>query len=133
MIACLQDVLNAYYNSSHLTSEDSLMAVLSTSYKRLPSDAHRLMFVDAALHLQGRPPAHLMALWEGQLLLNEFQGDHMGQRLAARQRGEARAAWQKRQHIAAPARAAEMLADLQKLLLVRSETFIADYERPSSR
>ncbi len=39
-------------------------------YKGLPSDQHRHMFLDAALLLRDRPAAHLLALWEGQLLLD---------------------------------------------------------------
>ncbi len=39
-------------------------------YEGLPSDQHRHMFLDAALLLRDRPAAHLLAMWEGQLLLD---------------------------------------------------------------
>jgi hypothetical protein len=47
------------------------LAVLAKSYSALPSDAHRRMFLDAALLLHQQPAQHLTALWEAQLGLDE--------------------------------------------------------------
>lgn len=69
----VQGLLDDHRDSMNSESQVKLTAVLSKSYERLPSDAHRLMFVDVALLLRGRPPAHLTALWGGQLLLNECE------------------------------------------------------------
>ncbi len=121
---CVQGLLDDHRDSMNSESQVKLMAVLSKSYERLPSSAHRLMFLDVALLLRGRPAAHLTALWEGQLLLNEGNGQNNGlpvRQLPARRRGESHAAWQIRQHTAASGRAAELLEYLEKLLLVRKE------------
>ena len=109
--------------------------MLGKSYERLPSDAHRLMFVDAALLLRGRPPAQLKALWEGQLLLDESVGDNkwLSDGLPARRSGESRAAWLARQRTAAPGKAAKLLADLEKLVLVRSRSHHDPYGHESLR
>ena len=47
---------------------NNLFTVLSKCYERLPDDAYRQMFLDAALLLRGRKVSHLHALWKGQLL-----------------------------------------------------------------
>ncbi len=61
-----QDVLDAFTTGTD--ANEKLGLVLRTSYLRLPGEAHRCMFLDAALLLRDRPTAHLTALWEGQLL-----------------------------------------------------------------
>lgn len=96
--------------------------MLGKTYERLPSDAHRLMFLDAALLLRGCPPADLTALWEGQLLLddNKGEGPSLGQ-LPAKRRRESPAASQVPQQTRARKKAIELLGDLERLLLVRKE------------
>ncbi len=83
MADCVQVLLDDYRDNMNATSQVKLRAVLSWSYERLPSYAHQLMFLDAALLLQGRQPAQLTALWEGQLQLDERTGDN--NRLSVRQ------------------------------------------------
>lgn len=41
--------------------------MLRKSYDQLPTDEHRLMFLDVALMLNGRPVEHLTALWPASL------------------------------------------------------------------
>lgn len=120
----MQELLDEHCANMTTTSQHDLMKVLSGSYERLPSNAHRRMFLDAALLLRGCRPAQLTALWEGQLLLDENGIDNkepLVRQLPARRNGESRAAWHIRQQAAAPGKAAALLADLEKLLLVRSE------------
>lgn len=125
MADCVQELLDDYCVNPKSTSKAQLTGVLSRSYERLPSDAHRLMFLDAALLLRGRPPAQLTALWEGQLLLDASLGDNKwpSEGLPARGSGESKGAWRARQQTAAPVKAAKLLADLEKLILVRSEPY----------
>jgi hypothetical protein len=47
------------------------LALLAKSYEALPSDAHRRMFLDAALLLLQQPSQHLTALWAAQLELDD--------------------------------------------------------------
>ncbi len=128
----MQELLDDYRGHMNAALQDKLTAVLGWSYERLPSDAHRLMFLDAALLLRGRPPAQLTAVWEGQLLLNESVGDNQGpfvRQLPARLPGQSRAEWQACQQRAASGKAAKVLAHLEKLVLVRSETYEDPYGR----
>ena len=115
----MQELLDDHHDNKSTETQSKLMAVLHKSYDRLPSEAHRIMFLDAALLLQGRPSTHLTAVWEGQLLLDESNGmgPTFGQ-LPVRRRRESAVAWQIRRQTAASEKAAELLADLQKLLLV---------------
>lgn len=64
-----QGVLAGFTPDQNQTG-DKLQAVLRKSYDMLPSDQHRFMFLDAALMLRGCPVAHLIAVWEGILLLD---------------------------------------------------------------
>ena len=47
------------------------LALLAKSYEALPSNAHRRMFLDAALLLHQQPEQHLTALWAAQLELDD--------------------------------------------------------------
>jgi hypothetical protein len=52
--------------------------LLGKSYEALPSDAHRRMFLDAALLLHQQPAQHLTALWAAQLELDDSRhGAHL--------------------------------------------------------
>ena len=117
----MQELLDGLSNSRNSSLQSKLTAVLSNSYERLPSHAHRLMFLDAALLLRGRPPAELAALWEGQLLLDDDKGKGPFGRLPERQRGEALVASQVCQQTNARKRASKLLEDLERLQLVREE------------
>lgn len=54
-------------------STDNLLINLRKSYDALPTDQHRLMFLDAAIMCEGRPVSHLAAVWEGNFLLDLIQ------------------------------------------------------------
>ena len=92
-------------------------------YQRLPSDEHRRMFLDAALLLRGRPAAHLLAVWEGQLLLDADSGVGTPHLLPERRRDadgalEGSASWLQSRTAAATQLAASLLRHLQKEALV---------------
>ena len=91
-------------------------------YSGLPSNEHRRMFLDAALLLRDRPAAHLLAVWEGQLLLHADSGGtpHLlpGRGQDADGAPEGDASWMQRRTAAAAQFAVSLLTDLQKESLV---------------
>lgn len=93
-----------------------MFAVLRKSFMLLPSDRHRLMFLDAALMLRGCPPAHLTAFWEGALLLHD--GAAGWNVLPKRKQSEDHAAWQSRRRTSAAKTAAAQLDYLLDTCLV---------------
>lgn len=97
--------------------EENLRAVLSKSYDSLPSERHRRMFLDAALMLRDCPAKHLIAVWEGALLLDSK--DNGRDLLPSRSGGETRAAWQSRRCAAAAKLARTQLNDLCEQSLVQ--------------
>ncbi len=132
----MQDLLDNHHDNMNLDTQNKLIAVLRKSYERLPSNEHQLMFLDAALLLRGRSPSHLTALWEGQLLQKKSECENKRLRfrlLPNRHSGETRPEWQNRLQTASSGKAAEMLAYLEKLLLVRSEPFDKQYRRDNVR
>ena len=48
-------------------SQNMMPWQLEALFKKLPSDAHRQMFLDTALLLHGQPFSHLQAAWTAQL------------------------------------------------------------------
>ncbi len=128
----MQELLDDHRDSSDSTLQSKLMAVLGNGYERLPSDAHRLMFLDAALLLRGCPSTDLTALWEGQLLLDDSKGEgpSFGQ-LPARRRGGDPAASQVLQQTRARKKASELLGGLENLLLIRRELYLNGKSSPS--
>lgn len=116
MSICLpQDVLDDFS-----AAEGDLFAVLRKSYDLLPSKKHRLMFLDAALMLRGRPAAHLVALWEG-ALLHYSDTEKCQDLLPYRTYTESFADWQGRRRAAAAATARKYLNYLLDLSLVGVE------------
>lgn len=111
-----QDILDSF-STNQRTLEEQLLGVLRTSYDLLPSDQHRLMFLDAALMLRGRPAAHLVATWEGMLLLDPPKTSL----LPLRSEREGHAAWQSRRSRAAGKAARMLLDDLHRLSLINFE------------
>lgn len=103
------------FSTEQRTMEDQLLAVLRKSYESLPSDQHRLMFLDAALMLRGRPTAHLTALWEGALLLDPPETSLLPLRID----NEVPAAWQSCRARAAIRTAKKLLEDLHGRSLIQ--------------
>ena len=102
-----------YYTSS---TDAKLLTVLRKSYERLGKDACR-MFLDAALLLRGRPEAHLTALWEGQLLLDEPPSAGLPSKRRRLSFGD----WQRDMRIAAADVAGKLLRKLKDLSLVNNQ------------
>jgi len=111
---CWQVVLDSFDTGELFNAH--LLPVLHESFDQLPTAQHRLVFLDAALMLQGRPPAHLIALWEGVLLLQSNEDQDL---LPRRSQKEAFGAWQSRSHRAAHRLATSFLNLLCDLDLVR--------------
>lgn len=81
------------------TTERKLLSVLRKSFDMLPSENHRLMFLDAALMLRGCPHAHLLTLWEAALL---YHADEIGWSLQAKRKlTDSNAQWQTSRRTAA--------------------------------
>ena len=110
----MQVVLDFFYNGKNDTKE-KLVAVLRKSYEQLDTHARR-MFLDAALLVRGRPEAHLTALWEGQLLLNEPPSDQL-----PRRRRLSLVDWQRSTRVAAADVAGKLLRELKDLSLVNKQ------------
>lgn len=110
--------------------------VLRKSYDALPSDAHRRMFLDAALLHHDWPAHHLTATWAAQLALDdEMSGGANALRgLGWRSRGRAdqTSSWQQRadlQRSQCSDRTLVMLDQLVKSSLVQ---LVEDINRPHS-
>lgn len=106
-------MLACFYPDQKTTGE-KLLAVLRKSYDLLPSDQHRLMFLDAALMLRGCPVAHLIAVWEGILLLDT---GNLNLR-SFRTTNEESAAWQNERASVAAISAKRQMDHLQDLSLI---------------
>lgn len=114
----MQDTLKFFsFSQADGTRETHLQAVLRKSYDFLPTDQHRRMFLDAALMLRGCPVEHLIAVWEGALLLDS-QENGLGL-LPSRSRDETYAAWQTRRCDVAANSARKLLNDLCEHSLVQ--------------
>lgn len=113
----LQDVLNEV---SHGTGKvgtqvhNSLYSFLHKSYDLLPSEQHRLMFLDAALIMRGRPVVQLVAFWEGALLLDNPETSL----LPSQRINEAEYPFQRRRGSAAALLARRLVDDLYNLTLI---------------
>lgn len=99
--------------------------MLRGSYDLLPSDLHRLMFLDAALMLQGCPVAHLISVWEAELLLGFFPSS-----LPSRFPNEPLASWQSRKAHAAAGQVRVVLDDLHGPFISYDDTLRTDPLNP---
>lgn len=115
MGVCYSQDFLASFNQKHLTKEKKLLSVLRKSYELLPSDQHRLMFLDAALMLKECPAVHLTSFWEGSMLLDT---DDVTSLLPSRAEGEVPVEWQRRRASAAVLAASRLLDDLHESSLV---------------
>jgi hypothetical protein len=130
---CVQAALEEWASVSGPADD---LALLAKSYEALPSDAHRRMFLDAALLLRRQPLQHLTALWAAQLELDDSLG---GSSSVFRGSGwrtrhniyvdDQDAMRRQRQQDACRPRAAKLLDDLVASSLVSLEVD-TDSERP---
>lgn len=88
------------------------------NYELLPSDQHRMMFLDAALIMHDCPVAHLTTVWSRIMLARKATE---GRDFLQRKDSESIPAWNNRQHRAAHRAAEQHVADLCDAGLVNVE------------
>lgn len=111
MLAVLQDILDTFYQWRD-RGQDKVSLVLRNSYQQLPRKAHRSMFLDAALMMLDRPVAHLIAVWQGELLLDP--------RFCARKASSSYLSWQNNRRKASAMRATQLFEYLKGVSLIKA-------------
>eukprot|EP00208_Stichococcus_sp_RCC1054_P004684 CAMPEP_0206138148 /NCGR_PEP_ID=MMETSP1473-20131121/3105_1 /ASSEMBLY_ACC=CAM_ASM_001109 /TAXON_ID=1461547 /ORGANISM="Stichococcus sp, Strain RCC1054" /LENGTH=1759 /DNA_ID=CAMNT_0053531493 /DNA_START=839 /DNA_END=6118 /DNA_ORIENTATION=+ len=106
-----QDILDTFYQWRD-RGQDKVSLVLRNSYQQLPRKAHRSMFLDAALMMLDRPVAHLIAVWQGELLLDP--------RFCARKASSSYLSWQNNRRKASAMRATQLFEYLKGVSLIKA-------------